>query len=352
MSILPIKKIVIFRALQLGDLLCAIPAIRLLRQTFPEAKITLVGLPWAQQLVTRFPHYFDELIVFPGFPGLPEQPLNVQQTLAFLQHTAAQQFDLALQMQGNGSIVNPMVTLFNAKHTAGFYRTEDYYPGNLFIKYPNTPHEIERHLLLVQHVCAALLHEHPNATTTANTKESPNNNPSFSVDQTQLEFPITQADKEELAQLQLAILPRKYVCIHPGSRGAWRQWPTEYFASLANTCAAAGFQVVLTGTTAEAALTQAVKQHMKYPAIDATGLTSLGAIGALLQNAFLLIANCTGVSHIAAALDTPSVIVSMDGEPNRWAPLNQNLHPTIDWTKTPDFALVENALLALLNGKN
>jgi ADP-heptose:LPS heptosyltransferase len=58
-------------------------------------------------------------------------------------------------------------------------------------------------------------------------------------------------------------------------------------------------------------------------------------MGVLLKDAFLLIANCTGVSHMAAALHTPSLIISMDGEPRRWAPLDTRLHKTIDWTTHP-----------------
>jgi ADP-heptose:LPS heptosyltransferase len=320
-----IKKIAIFRALQIGDMLCSIPAIRSLRHAYPEAEITLLGLPWASSLVDRFPNYFNSFKHFPGYPGLPEQKFNPELFLWFLSEIQHQRYDLALQMQGNGSIVNPMIELFGAKYTAGFYLRDDYCPNpDLFLLYPNGIHEIERHLSLMEHLGI----------------------PSLG---TELEFPLTAQDQLEFDALNFPWQSKKYICVHPGSRGKWRQWPAEYFARLADHCAAKGFDIVITGTKDETDIVNSVVSYMKFTPLIAAGKTSLGAAGILIKNASLLISNCTGVSHIAAALQTPSVVISMDGEPERWAPLNTEIHKTIDWTKTPEYNLVFEQLEILLN---
>ena len=322
----PIQKIAVFRALQLGDMLCAIPAMRALRKAFPHARIVLAGLPWTRTLTERFPNYFDAVVHFPGYPGLPEQPVDPPAVVAFLRTMQEEEFDLALQMQGNGTIVNPMVSLWGAKFTAGFCIPNDYCPDpELFLRYPEGISEIERHLQLMQHI-------------------------GIPSQGTHLEFPLTIRDEADLESLKLKVTEKKYVCIHPGSRGAWRQWPPEYFAALGDYCIENGFALIITGTRDEADITGSVIHYMQHTPIDATGKTSLGAIGVLIKKAFALISNCTGVSHMASAFKTPSIVISMDGEPERWAPLNRQLHRTIDWTKTPDYNLVFRETAAFLKG--
>jgi ADP-heptose:LPS heptosyltransferase len=309
-----IKKIAIFRALQLGDMLCAIPAIRSLRFAFPTAEITLIGLPWAHQLVARYEKYIDRFIHFPGYPGLPEQPFNPEAFNAFLDHVRAENFDVVLQMQGNGTIVNSMILLFKAKAIAGFHNADSRMSSELFMSYPDKGSEVHRHLALMDHIGVPSLGD-------------------------ELEFPLTQNDYSAYDEVGFSKEEGKYVCIHPGSRSSWRRWPAGYFAAVADQCAFDGFRVVITGTNEESSISHSVASLMRNPSVNLTGKTSLGAMAILLKDASLLVSNCTGTSHLAAAMRTPSVVINMDGEPARWAPINHQLHTTFDCRH--DFKLKE-----------
>lgn len=316
-----INKIGIFRALQLGDLMCSIPAIRALREEFRDAEIFLIGLPNAKPFVQRYPRYFNGLIKFPGYPGLPEQPYDLKEIVDFIIYMQKQKFDLILQMQGNGNIVNPLIELFGARYSAGFFRPKDYEPTGFYIPYPDG-HEIERHIKLMTHI-------------------------GVKPAGTYLEFPITRKDEDDLNDAQLALPANSYVCIHPGSRGSWRQWPPAHFASMADIVSEKGKKVVLTGTADELPLVNETASLMHNVPLIAAGKTSLGAMAVLIKDAFAIIANCTGVSHIASAMNTPGVIISMDGEPERWGPLNKDILFTLDWTTEPHFEKAVHALTEL-----
>lgn len=318
-----VKKIAVFRALQLGDMLCAIPAIKALRAAYPKAQITLIGLPWAATLLQRFPDYFDDFVHFPGYPGLPEQPFDDIAFVDFKLQMEEEQFDLLLQMQGNGTIVNKMLADLKPKHLAGFHNADSKMNSSLFIEYPEGISEIHRHLALMKNLGVPVKND-------------------------VMEFPVLPQDNEEVRRLCLPVMGKSYVVVHPGSRGNWRQWPPQCFALLADYCIEKGYTVLITGTANEKDITTEVMKCMRHQAIDLTGHTSIGAVALLIRDAFMLIANCTGVSHIAAATQTPSVIISMDGEPERWGPLNKQLHKMIDWTTQPHLELVLEATTNML----
>jgi ADP-heptose:LPS heptosyltransferase len=293
----------IFRALQLGDLLCAIPALRALRMARPQARITLIGLPWARDLIRRT-GYIDDFIEFPGFPGLPERSPDLPSLGAFIAAARARQFDLLIQMHGSGTITNPLVGMLGARRTAGFYLPGEHCPDDeTYLPWPEHLPEIRRLLALMRHLNIPACGE-------------------------MLELPILPEERMQFLQLRatLPIGPKGYVCVHPGARMASRRWPVERFAQVADQLAAAGLTIVLTGTHAEAPLLQAIREQMQVPAIDLAGRTSLGALAALVMEAELVICNDTGMSHVAAAVGTRSVVICSGADPLRWRPLDDINH--------------------------
>ncbi len=300
----PLRRVAVLRALQLGDMLCAVPTLRAFRAAWPHAEITLIGLPWARSFVERFRGYLDGFIEFPGWPGLPERPPQLDRIPDFLRQVQAERFDLAVQLHGSGLITNPLLALFGARRMTGFSAPGGYRPDpEWFLPWPETGLEVRRLLRLVEFL-------------------------GLPVPGEDLEFPLSAADEEALRAIPGTdeLRPGEYVCVHPGASVPERRWPPERFAAVADELAGHGYQVVLTGTAGETGLTQAVASTMRRPALDFAGRTSLGALGALLNGARLLMCNDTGVSHVAAALRVPSVVVSFGDNPARWAPADRRRH--------------------------
>lgn len=305
-----VRRIVVFRALMLGDLLCATPALRALRAGYPDAHIALVGLPWARELVERLPTV-DEFIEFPGHPELPERRCTHEVLGEFVAGLQARRFDLAVQLHGSGSIVNPLVASFGAASTAGFRRGDGWCPPAdeaSWTLWPSRGHEIERLLALTDHLGLPRQGLH-------------------------LDFPVHDADRTALRCTWEAD-GRPYACVHAGAQLASRRWQLSRFAAVADAIHAAGRIVVLTGTPAEAELVAGLARRMRAPAVDLCGRTTLWTLGALVEGADFVVCNDTGISHVAAALACPSIVVSSGSDVARWAPLARERHRVL-WHDVP-----------------
>lgn len=310
-------KISIFRALQLGDMLCAIPAIRTLKRSFPLAELYCIGLPGMRSLLERF-DFVDHYIDFPGYRGLPEQPYDVERTERFVSDMQKQRFDLLLQMQGNGTVVNEFLSRWQAKRLVGFCPTTSAFSENWML-YPTGIHEINRHLQLLEHIGILI-----------------------SPEDREISFPLFPIDWQNFAALKATFGMDRYAIVHVGSRSEDRQWPLENFAALARHLIKRGLQVVLTGTAAEAKLTNQAEEMLagEGKVINLTGRTDLGLLGCVVHQARLLVSNCTGISHLAAGTGTRSLVLSMDGEPERWGPLNHQLHHTYNANDALDLEIL------------
>jgi len=119
----------------------------------------------------------------------------------------------------------------------------------------------------------------------------------------------------------------RFIVLHPGGRGSAPRW--KKFPALAAllTAAIGDRHIVVTGTAAEAAECAAIIDHVPR-AVNLCGALSLAELVALIASADLLVANSTGVLHIAAALGIP-VVGLFPSEPPalspaRWGPLGKS----------------------------
>ncbi len=304
------RRVAVFRALQLGDMLCAVPALRAMRRAWPSAQITLIGLPWARAFASRYAELVDEFVPFPGAPGFVEQEQTSTALPVFYAQMRARHFDLAIQLHGSGSRSNGVVFNLGAAACAGFVPPEETHQlAGCFIPWPEQLPEPLRYLALMHAL-------------------------GLPADDAALSIPVTHADRDEYAALAASchIEPERLVLIHPGAQLPSRRWPAVRFAAVADALADAGCQVAITGSEAELPLTSAVLGAMTAPALHLAGKTSLGGLAVLVSRARLVVCNDTGISHVASAMKTASVVVASGSDTRRWAPLDSERHRVLaDW---------------------
>ena len=317
------QRIAIMRALQLGDLLVAVPAFRAIRRQFPEAEITLIGLPWAASFVRRFARYIDRFVEFPGYPGIDEAPFDAARTARFLAEQRAYGYDVVVQMHGSGQVSNRFVLELNGGRTVGYYQGKRPVGLAVAAEYPSKEHEIIRNLGLANLLAGG------EDKCRGGARLSPVKGTALD---TRLEFPLYKEDHAEAMEL-LNLLPtwrRPWIGMHVGARPPARRWPLEHFAALADELVRTfNAEVLLTGSLDEKTMVRGVLERMGMHAINLAGKTSLGGLAALMSKLDLFVSNDTGPAHLAVALDCPSVTIFGPADAQRWAPLDRERHPIV-----------------------
>ena len=322
------RRVAVLRALPgLGDLLCAVPALRSLRAALPDATVTLLGLTKAEWFLERYPELVDDLMVVPSWPGIPEAVGPPSALPRFLAAARERHFDLALQLHGTGMATNDLVAAVGAAHIAGHHSPSMAPPDPArFRPWPGEGHELDRLLGLVRWLGGRAV-------------------PAM------LDFPEVLADLASSVPLLDEIGDQPYVCIHPGASRVDRRWSVEGFARVARALHALGLRVVVTGSRGEAELAEAVGRVAAVPTVHAAGRTSTGALAAVLRRAALVVANDTGAAHLAVAVGTPAVVVITTSDADRWGPKdrehNRVVGPRADRRLPPDAGEVVQAALEL-----
>jgi ADP-heptose:LPS heptosyltransferase len=314
-----VTRIAVLRALPgLGDLLCAVPALRALRAAFPAAAVTHIGLPGTEWFADRFEAYLDGFEPLHSWPGLPETAGDAARAAAFVRRMQARRFDLALQLHGDGAVTNELVAAMGARRMAGLGRLGAPRPDRG--TFPDGPDasEVERTLVPLRAI-------------------------GVPTPDRRLAWPERPSDLADLPAVEAG----GYAVVHPGASLPSRRWDPSGFALVADAVAARGLRVVLTGVGAEAAITRQVAAAATAPTVDVAGALSVGAAAALVRRARFVVTNDTGMSHLAAAVGTASVVVFTVTDPIRWRP-EAPIHVAV--RAGPDVAATASRIGVVLSG--
>ncbi len=134
---------------------------------------------------------------------------------------------------------------------------------------------------------------------------------------------VPPPDAVARATALLASASRPIVGVHASGGRESKQWHPDRFAAVARRLAESQHAtIVLTGSTADRPLVDAVRRHLgDLPAIDASGALELPALAALLARLDVLITGDTGPMHLASAMGTPVVALFGPSFPERYGPL-------------------------------
>jgi len=118
---------------------------------------------------------------------------------------------------------------------------------------------------------------------------------------------------------------RQWIVLQPGARWLNKRWPTGHFRKLMEQVAATdanlGFAVL--GGSDDRPLAQAILAQARVPALDLTGQLSLPEMVEWIRSCRLMVTNDTGPMHVAAALRKPVVALFGPTEPARTGPYGQ-----------------------------
>ncbi len=297
------KNILCIRLDTIGDVIMTTPAMRALKVSQPDRRITLMTSSAGAAIAPLIPN-LDNLIVYDA-PWLKATATRVDSTpeYAMIERLRLAQFDAAVIFTVYSQ--NPLPSAFLC-YMAGIplrlahCHENPYQLLTDWIKDPEpeqfTRHEVRRQLDLIASVgCRA----------------SVNNNSSDTTLDERMQLRVPQAAIDRVHQLlaELGVnVDRPWIVIHPGATAPSRRYPPESFAIVARQLVQnEGIQVLFTGTQPEQELVESIRMMMGVPSCSLVNHLKLEELTALLAIAPLLISNNTGPIHIAAAVDTPVV---------------------------------------------
>ena len=259
--------ILVLRALGVGDLAAAVPALRAVRAAFPDRTLALAAPAWLTPMIDLVGGV-DRVVPTDGLAPRrwPIPPPEV-----------------AVNLHGRGPESHRLLAAAEpAKLWAFAHAGAGHSDGPEWVE---EEHEVHRWCRLVSHYGA-------------------------------------DADWSDLS---LSVPPHPVrtgvTIIHPGAKSPSRRWPAERYAAVARALAQRGHRVAVTGSPGERDVAVRVAREAGLPRAAAlAGRTGIGELAGLVAHARLVISGDTGIAHLATAYRTPSVVLFGPVSPARWGP--------------------------------
>lgn len=259
-------ELLVLRALKLGDLLVAVPALRALRRSFPGHRIFYAAQDWLRPILNLVGSV-DELLPTHGLDvPVPLEPGRV---------------DVAVNLHGSGAESRGRLEALRAGRNIGHRG-----PGWDGPEWVDGLHERDRWARLVS-------------------------------------WHGIEADPLDYRLHLPAVAPavQAAAVIHVGAAYGSRLWPADRFADVARELAGAGLPVVFTGSAGERARVLAVAAAAGLP-LDtvAAGTLSLDRFASTIAAAAVVVSADTGAAHLASAYARPSVVLFGPAPVAEWGP--------------------------------
>ncbi len=297
--------ILILKLDHIGDFVVALPALRHLRDAFPDAILTLVCGPWNAQLASSL-GWFDHVVAFNAYDDARRiDPADQAGRLARFAALGLGGFDLAIDMRHEPD-TRPLLVAVDAAARAGFQAPRSAGGDRLDLVVPDSQDALTA--IGVPPLHAAVRMETLAATVAAQFARR------------------TSAEARKLLRKIPPISPTRYVVLAPGAGAPIKRWPIERLTDLARALVDRfGVDIIIVGGANDQDYAAAIAAALP------SGRTSNRTVNAplqtlpdLLMGASLFIGYDTGPSHLAASLGVPTVCIFAGvSDPAVWHPLGE-----------------------------
>jgi heptosyltransferase-2 len=286
------KRILVIKLSAVGDVILSIPSLRALRETYPDAWITVLVGRKSRAIVRNCP-YVDDVIVADEPPG-KSRAASFFRTAAIL---AKEDFDIAVDLQNNKKS-HLLAYLSGARIRAG-------HPNNKWSFFLNRPSAnasvamppIEHQFQVLKAVGVGAFDK-------------------------RLELWPGRGEDENVRRFfasQWVSESQVLVGINPGSSLRWptKQWPVENFAKLCDELAKRNIRVVLTGSSDDEPLAESLMALTRNKPINAVGKTTITELAALIRRCRVFVSSDSAPMHVASSVDVPLIALFGPTDPKR-----------------------------------